>query len=48
VVSHVCPVCLSTVSQPQGDTGLPVNVACPTCEQATLQAAERFRTEHPA
>jgi hypothetical protein len=41
--SWICPCCLSVVSQPDGETGLPENVRCETCAQAGVEAAERMR-----
>jgi hypothetical protein len=42
-VSWICPVCLTVVSQPDGDTGLPENTRCETCAKAGVEAADRLR-----
>lgn len=47
-VSYVCPVCQHTVSQPAGETGPPVAVACQHCAETSMDAAEALRERERA
>lgn len=44
-VVWICPVCLDTVEQAEGDTGLPEQPHCPTCSQLTRERVEELLTE---
>jgi hypothetical protein len=41
-VQWICPVCMDTVDQPEGETGLPERVSCPSCEKLTREQIERL------
>lgn len=48
IVQWICPICLCTVGQEGDAEGLPMKPQCPHCREATLQAAERFRSDQAA
>lgn len=47
-VVWICPVCLDTVEQAAGDTGLPEAPHCPTCRDLTRERIEELLTEQQA
>jgi hypothetical protein len=47
-VVWICPVCLDTVEQAEGDTGLPEPPHCPSCSQLTRERIEELLTEQQA
>jgi hypothetical protein len=44
-VVWICPVCLDTVEQAEGDTGLPESPHCPSCSTLTAERIEELLTE---
>jgi hypothetical protein len=44
-VQWICPVCLDTVEQMAGDTGLPEQPHCPACSKLTRERIEELLTE---
>lgn len=44
-VVWICPVCLDTVEQAEGETGLPEAPHCPTCRDLTRERIEELLTE---
>lgn len=47
-VVWICPVCLDTVEQMAGDTGLPEQPYCPSCRDLTRSQIEELLTEQQA
>lgn len=47
-VVWICPVCLDTVEQAEGDTGLPEQPHCPSCSTLTRERVEELLTEQQA